>query len=224
MVTSIPLAAEERITLPNVRWSFYETLLQEVGEHRTVRIAYDRGTLELMSPLSPHERSKRLLEKLIDALLEELDQPAVSVGSMTCKRQDLDRGAEPDTGYYIQQEQAVRTKETIDLNIDPPPDLVLEVEYSSPAIDKLDLYAALGIPELWRYDGQSLRLYQLQQGQYRETQTSLVFPSIPLTELPRFLQTAKQMGELVMIKQFRAWIHTSKILTSRAGDLLGGIG
>lgn len=208
MTISAPvLPKDERIVLEAVSWQFYETLLREINDNRTLRIAYDRGRVELMSPSMPHERSKRLLEKLIDALLEELEQPAVSVGSMTCKRQDLARGVEPDTGYYIQNERSVRALSSIDLTQAPAPDLIVEVEYSSSAINKLDLYAALGVPELWRYDGQRLRIFQLQTGEYEMVQQSLAFPNLAILDLPKFMQLAKQEGEIVMIKQFRRWVQ-----------------
>jgi Uma2 family endonuclease len=161
MTVATPVLAEERVVLQNVTWQLYELMLAQLGENRSVRLAYDQGILELMSPLMPHERSKRLLEKLIDIVLEELDISAVSVGSMTCKREDLGRGSEPDSGYYIQNEPLIRHRETVNLEEDPPPDLVLEVEYSRSAVNKLKLYAAMGVPEFWHYNGKTLRVYRL---------------------------------------------------------------
>lgn len=204
-VASIP--GEERVLLQNVSWQFYEAMLQELGENRAVRLTYDEGTLELMSPLMPHERSKRLIEKLVDAMLEELNIPAVSVGSMTCKRVDLAKGIEPDTGYYIQNEALIRKRDLVDLSQDLPPDLVLEVEYSRSAVDKLKLYAALGVLEVWRFDGTSLHIYQLNGTQYVQSETSVTFPNIPVKEIPRFLQEAKEMNELIMVKNFRNWVR-----------------
>jgi Uma2 family endonuclease len=207
MLVAASLPGEERVVLQNMTWQFYELMLQELGEGRSVRLTYDRGTLELMSPLMPHERSKRLIEKLIDALLEELDIPAVSVGSMTCKREDLARGTEPDTGYYIQNEPLIRSRDTIDLNQDPPPDLVLEVEYSRSVVNKLQLYAALGVPELWRYDGNQLRVYRLEGSIYQQCETSPTFATISIAAIPRFLEMAKESGEVAMVKQFRVWVR-----------------
>lgn len=140
-------------------------------------------------------------------MLEELNIPAVSVGSMTCKRVDIAKGIEPDTGYYIQNEALIRKRDLVDLNQDPPPDLVLEVEYSRSAVDKLKLYAAFGVLEVWRFDGTSLHIYQLNGTQYTQCETSATFPSIPVKEIPRFLQEAKETNELIMVKNFRSWVQ-----------------
>jgi Uma2 family endonuclease len=211
MTVATPVLAEERVVLQNVTWQLYELMLAQLGENRSVRLAYDQGILELMSPLMPHERSKRLLEKLIDIVLEELDIPAVSVGSMTCKREDLGRGSEPDSGYYLQNEPLIRHRETVNLEEDPPPDLVLEVEYSRSAVNKLKLYAAMGVPEFWRYNGKTLRIYQLFGQEYVQQENSLTFSPILVTEFPQFMQEAKDIGEVAMMKKFRAWVRSQNI-------------
>jgi Uma2 family endonuclease len=211
MTVATPVLAEERVVLQNVTWQLYELMLAQLGENRSVRLAYDQGILELMSPLMPHERSKRLLEKLIDIVLEELDIPAVSVGSMTCKREDLGRGSEPDSGYYIQNEPLIRYRETVNLEEDPPPDLVLEVEYSRSAVNKLKLYAAMGVPEFWRYNGKTLRIYQLFGQEYVQQENSLTFSPILVAEFPQFMQEAKDIGEVAMMKKFRAWVRSQNI-------------
>jgi Uma2 family endonuclease len=207
MVAAFPLAGEERISLQSVSWQFYESMLQELGENRAVRVAYDRGVLEIMSPLMPHERGKCGIDRLIAALAEALDLPLVSAGSLTCKREDLNRGAEPDLCYYIQNERLVRSKEHIRLPEDPPPDLVIEIEFSSSAVDKLSLYAAMGVPEFWRYDGQKLRVYVLLANEYVQQEISPTFAPIPVKEMPKFLKEAKEIGEIPMVKKFRAWIQ-----------------
>lgn len=119
----------------------------------------------------------------------------------------MEKGAEPDSSYYIQNELLVRDKENIDLATDPPPDLVLEVEYSRSAINKFGLYAAMGIPEFWRYNGSVLRVYTLEAGQYSEVQTSPTFAPVTVTEIPRFLQEAKKNGEVATTRAFRAWVQ-----------------
>jgi Uma2 family endonuclease len=207
MVAVFPLAGEERVALQGVSWKFYESMLQELGETRVVRVAYDRGVLEIMSPLMPHERGKCGIDRLIAALAEALDLPLVSAGSLTCKREDLSRGAEPDACYYIQNESLVRSKEHIRLPEDPPPDLVVEVEFSSSAIDKLSLYAAMGVPEFWRYDGSTLRVYSLVADEYVQQEMSPTFAPIPVAEMPRFLKEAREIGEIPMVKKFRAWVQ-----------------
>jgi Uma2 family endonuclease len=208
MVAVFPLAGEERVALQGVSWKFYESMLQELGETRVVRVTYDRGVLEITSPLMPHERGKCSIDRLIAALAEELDLPLVSADSLTCKREDLSRGAEPDACYYIQNERLVRSKAHIRLPEDPPPDLVVEIELSSSAIDKLSLYAAMGVPEFWRYDGSKLRIYSLIADRYVQQEISPTFTPIPVSEIPRCLKEAKEIGEIPMVKTFRAWVQT----------------
>ena len=136
-------------------------MLAEMGCERNSRLAYDNGTIEIITPLMPHESSNRLIEVFVGVLCEVLGREIRRAGSLTLTRDDLEKGAEPDSSYYIQNELLVRNQENIDLAIDPPPDLVLEVEYSRSAIDKFRLYAAMGIPEFWRYNGSVLRIYTL---------------------------------------------------------------
>lgn len=206
MVATPSILGEQRVVLYDVSWHFFEYLLSELGETRAARLTYERGILEIMTPLMPHERNNRLIEKLIDILAEQLNLNILSVGSMTCKRQDLNRGAEPDSSYYIQNEPSVRSRENIDLTQDPPPDLVVEVEYSSPAINKLRLYAAIGVPELWRYNGNALQIYRLEGEEYIECDRSPTFASIPIREIPRFLQQSPVIGEKEVKKAFRDWV------------------
>lgn len=205
--TSSPIFGEQRVLLHNLSWRTFETLLDELGETRSSRLTYHQGDLEIMAPASVHEKSNRMIEGLIVVLLEELDLEFARTGSFTCKRDDLERGAEPDSCYYIQHEEQVRGKEPIDLNRDPPPDLVVEIEYTQSALPKLQLYAAMGVPEFWRYDGEKLYMYQLIDEQYEPCQHSLAFAQINVAEIPRFLQEGKQRGELKMTKAFRQWVR-----------------
>ena len=198
--------AETRTLLKNISWQTYKLMLAEMGSERQNRIAYELGTVEIMTPLMPHENSNRLIEVFIGVMSEELGLEIKRTGSLTLSRDDLKRGGEPDSSYYIQNESLVRGKENIDLAIDPPPDLVLEVEYSSSAIDKLTLYASMGIPELWRFNGSVLRVYILAERQYTEVEYSSTFEPIPVKEITRFLQQAKVKGENATTRDFRAWI------------------
>ena len=142
-------------------------MLKDVEEQPGIRLTYDRGLLEIMTPLDPHESYKKLLGRFVEALTEELDVEICSLGSRTCSREDLVRGLEPDQCYYIQNEQVVWDKEQIDLNQDPPPDLVIEIDITSSSINRLDLYADLGVPEVWRYDGRCLTIYRLEAKRYQ---------------------------------------------------------
>ncbi len=199
---------EQRILLSSVGWQTFETLLDDLEETRSARLFYNQGDLEIMAPLSLlHENDNRLVEVLIGVLVEELDLEIKRTGSVTCKREDLERGVEPDSCYYIQHEAIVRNKDNIDFDNDPPPDLVIEIEYTHSALPKLSLYASLGVPELWRYNGNELSIYQLKGDEYEQTQLSPTFSPIRVAEIPRFLRSSKQIGEVKMTKAFRQWVR-----------------
>ena len=137
-----------RVLLRNISWQTYQALLKDVEEQPGIRMTYDRGLLEIMTPLDPHESYKKLLGRFVEALTEELNVEIRSLGSRTCNREDLARGLEPDQCYYIQNEQVVWDKDQIDFHQDPPPDLVIEIDITSSSINRLELYADLGVPEV----------------------------------------------------------------------------
>lgn len=199
--------AEQRTLLRNISWQTFKAMLVDMGSERATRLAYDKGLVEIMTPLMPHENSNRLIEVFVGVLCEELGLEIKRAGSLTLTRDDLERGAEPDSSYYIQNEPLVRDKAEIDLDNDPPPDLVLEVEYSRSRIDKLSLYAAMGIPEVWRYNGSVLRIYRLESGQYVQCNNSPTFTPIAVTEIPKFLQQSRKVGEITCTRNFRNWIR-----------------
>jgi Uma2 family endonuclease len=205
VTTSTP--AEQRTLLLNISWQTFKTMLAEMGSERVTRLAYDSGIVEIMTPLMPHENSNRFIEGLVIVLCEELGLEVKRTGSLTLTRDDLERGGEPDSSYYIQNESLVRDKVNIDLATDPPPDLVLEVEYSRSKIDKLQLYALMGIPEFWRYNGSILRVYRLESGQYVESSYSPTFTPISVTEIPRFIKESRNVGEITCTRNFRNWIR-----------------
>ncbi|HEY9299740.1 MAG TPA: Uma2 family endonuclease [Phormidium sp.] len=207
MVTTTK-TTQGRGVLRNISWQTFETILAEMGEDRNTRLAYDRGTLEIMTPLMPHEHNNRLLEHLVFALAEELNLNLRSAGSLTCKRPDLQRGVEPDSCFYIQNEPLIRQKRDIDLTIDPPPDLAVEVDYTSASVDRLSIYLALGVPEVWRYDEPVMQIYQWRDGVYVPCTVSPTFANLPLTtEIPGFLEESLRIGEIPMIRSFRAWVR-----------------
>ena len=160
---------ENRVVLKGVSWSTFKALLADVGDDRTWRIAYDRGVLEIRMPLEEHEEPKRLIESFIEAIVDELEIELRSLGSLTLEREDLTRAVEPDSCFYIQNESLVRGR-NINLPNDPPPDLAIESDYTNSSVNKDAIYAALGVPELWRYRRQSLQVYQLVEGKYETTE------------------------------------------------------
>ncbi|MEB3280232.1 MAG: Uma2 family endonuclease [Lyngbya sp.] len=203
VISSIP---EQRTVLKNISWSTFEAILKETGDKRGYRFAYDGDVLEIMSPLLEHESYKSNLGNFIVVLAEELDIEIKSGGSLTLKRKDLKRGIEPDNCYYIQSEPLVRGKQTLSLETDPPPDLAIEIDITHSSINKLELYAALGVTELWRYNGQTIKFYHLQNPNYQESEFSLTFPFLSSLELTQFLEQSKTTGEITLLKTFRTWV------------------
>ncbi len=199
-------SAETRTVLENISWQTFKAMLAEMGQSRVSRIAYSDGLLEIMTPLMPHENSNRIIEGFVLSLCEEFGFEVKSTGSTTLTRDDLEKGGEPDSSYYIQNEQAVRGRENINLDQDPPPDLVLEVEYSRSRLDKLSLYAKMRIPEFWRFNGATLRVYVLKGQKYEEVQISPTFEPVPVKEIPRFITESRTIGQLAAKKAFREWV------------------
>ncbi len=205
LVQSTP--AEQRTVLYNISWETFEALLRDTGEDRGSRFAYDCGTLEIMTPLFEHENPKSNFGNFIIALAEELNIEVRSAGSTTLKQRIAKKGIEPDTCYYIQNEAAIRGKQKLNLETDPLPDLAIEIDITSSSVNKFDIYAALGVPELWRYNGQYLKFYQLVQGQYVESKFSIAFPIVSVSDISRFIEQSKSMGEITLLKSFRAWLR-----------------
>ena len=198
---------EQRFLLRGVGWEGYETLLALLGD-RPIRLTYDRGDVELMSPSHDHECFKTRLGRLVETLTMELDIPCEGAGSTTWRKQIEDRGLEPDECYYIANADRVAGRRNLDLTVDPPPDLAIEVEISRSALDRMGIYAALKVPEVWRFDGESLTVYLLQaDGTYAPSPTSRSLPFLPLDELVDWLHRADEMGQTAWIRQFREWVR-----------------
>lgn len=217
-MTATLIQSPDRVILRNISWHTYQSLIRDFESEPAIRLTYDRGTLEIRMPLDPHETYKKLLGRLIETATEELDLEIRSLGSRTCDREDLARGLEPDQCYYIQNEALVRDIEQIDLAHFPPPDLAVEVDITSSSLDRLSIYADLGVPELWRYDGRSLTLYQLQDGQYRPCNRSIALPPLQASDITQFLElrfpqdkTQAPVGENSLVKQFRHWLRSQKV-------------
>ena len=160
-----------------------------------------------MTPLFAHANPKSNLGNFIIALAEELEIEIKSAGSTTLKRRIENRGIEPDNCYYIQNELAVRGRQELDLETDPPPDLAIEIDITSSSVNKFGIYSALGVPELWRYNGRVLKFYQLAEGQYVECEFSRAFPLVSVTDMSRVIEQSKTTGEIALLKSFRAWVR-----------------
>lgn len=196
---------EKRVTLCGLTWLGYQSVLQALPESRAARLTYDRGTLEITMPTENHEFASELIGLFIRILVEEMDLKLKSMRSTTLNREDLDRGAEPDNAYYIQN-QAIVAGRNVDLDSDPPPDLIVEVDISHSDIDKNSLYAAMGVPEFWRYNGLECHIYQLQGNAYIDCDRSPTFPIVDKEDLYQFLEQA-QKDEIKASKAFRELVR-----------------
>lgn len=197
----------QRVVLHNISWQTYQALLADLGNHRASRLAYDRGVLEITMPSDLHEFIKCLLERIVTTLTEELNMKVRSVGSVTLNRQDLERGVEPDSGFYIQNASRVRGRD-LDLASNPPPDLVAEVDITSSSTRRLDIYQQLQVPEVWRCTAKALERMHLQNGEYVSCEYSLAFPSVSAETIQQFLEQGKDTDDdNAVIRSLRSWIQ-----------------
>ncbi|ACC81923.1 protein of unknown function DUF820 [Nostoc punctiforme PCC 73102] len=196
----------QRVLVRDVTWQELETILEDLGEHRVARIAYDRGILEIMAPLPEHEYDKEIIGDLVKALLQELNTEFISLGSTTFKNQAMAQGIEPDQSFYIKNESKIRGKKRLDLTVDSPPDLAIEVDITSRTHP--NIYEALKVPELWRFNKGKLQINVLQNGHYVESQQSLNFPQFKLGEaITQYLEQSITGGRNATFKAFRLWVQ-----------------
>ena len=194
-----------KVQLQNVSWEMYESILEELGEGYAIRLTYYKETLEIRMPLPKHEKAKSLIGDFVKLMLEELNIDCDVLGSTTFKSKEMQSGVEPDDCFYIQHEATIRGKDRIDLTVDPPPDLAIEIDNSSQT--SLNSYQALKVPELWRYDGRTLKIYLLQDGKYIESDRSPSFPNFRIIDvIPQFVDRANTQGRSPTIRAFRAWV------------------
>jgi Uma2 family endonuclease len=205
-MSTIQIPTEQRFVFRHVDWPRYKAIAHSFGE-RYVRLAYDGWNLEIMTASHLHKRIANLISRFVGALTEELSLPMCSAGSTTFDREDVEKAVEPDQCYYLSNEAAIREKDELDLTIDPPPDLVIEVEISRSALNRIAIYAALRVPEVWRSDGTYIKVYLLgKDGQYAQSERSRHFPFLPIDALVNFLQKRTKMSETDLIRLFRAWV------------------
>lgn len=193
--------------LHDIDWHTYSRLLHAFAHRRGFRLTYDRGTLEIMSPLWDHERPSYILGRFIDVLTEELDLPCQPGGSVTLRRKLKSRGLEPDKCYWIVNAPRLLGKTRLDLRIDPPPDLAIEVDSTHSSLDRMSIYAALGVPEVWRLSSGGLEFRVLEDGTYRVHPKSLSFPRLSSADLVKFLEQLKEADSTALAKQFRNWVQ-----------------
>lgn len=194
-----------RVLFHDINWQEFEAILEELGDRRAARIAYTKGTLEITMSLPEHEVGKEIIGNMVKILLEELEIDRECFGSTTFKREDIVFGIEPDQCFYIQNHGVMIGKKRIDLTIDPPPDLAIEVDVTSKT--QLSAYEALGVPELWRYDNGKLQINLLRDGKYGESKISPTFPDLPIIEaISQFVEQSGTIGTSPALRAFRKWV------------------
>ena len=204
MIDRMP--ADSVVIQHGVSWNDYEELLRAIGKAPGLHISFDEGTLQIKSPSSKHEYLSKLIERLVDRISIRQRIKVLFYGSATLKKQSEQKGAEPDACFYVQTADAVGKKDQIDFNIDPPPDVVLEIDIHHESISKLPIYAAFGISELWRYDGESLIIYHLRNGQYELADTSLALPILTSAVLTEFLARGPKEDQYDIVLAFEEWL------------------
>lgn len=193
------------ILLPSVSWSTYESLLCDLKDSHAAHLAYDRGMLEIMVLSGKHELPKDLLVLLVNVIAEERGIDIKGFGSTTFRRADLARGFEPDACFYIQNEERVSEREDLDLATDPPPDLVIEIDIANPSLSKFPIFSALGIPEIWRYDGKLATIFALAGETYRECSESTAFKGVTNSMLSEFVEAGKHTKRTAWLRNLRMW-------------------
>ena len=198
----------QHLLVNNVDWRAYSRLLRIFAEHRGIRMAYDREVLEIRSPLPEHEIDAEFLGRLVIELTEVFGLTVKAGGSSALRRRRKQRGIDPDRCYWIANEPAMRGKHTLDLRVDPPPDLAIEVDVTSSSINRLGIHAALGVPEVWRLDNQILTFHALGTSRsYTAISHSLSFPQVTPADLMNVLVMCGTQEENSVVRQFRAWVR-----------------
>jgi len=197
------------LVLLDVSWDTYEKLLEDLTDRPGVRVSYDQGTVEIMTPLRKHEKYREFISHLIALLADELNITVESSGSTTWKKRKDQKAIEPDLCFHIANAEHVIGKDELDLDVDPPPDLAVEIDVTNESLTKFPIYATLGVPEIWRYVSKrkSVLMYELRKGEYVEISASRSFPRLTPQVLAEFLEHSKTKGRTNALAVFRRWLR-----------------
>jgi len=206
MIDRMP--ADSLLTQHGVGWNDYEELLEAVGEASSLRICYDEGTLQIMTLSQRHEKYSTLIERMVDRLSTLLRVKVLFYGSATMRKRQKQKGVEPDACFYVQNATSVGTKDEIDFSTDPPPDVVVEIDLHHESISKFPIYAGLGVPEFWRYDGGTLTIYLLREGQYVSSDASQALPVLTSAVLTEFLGRSPKEDQYDILLAFEEWLKS----------------
>lgn len=204
------LPADSVLTQHGVSWDEYEELIEAVGDASGLRISYDAGRLQIMTLSQRHERYSTLIGRIVGQLSLLLRIKVLFYGSVTIKKQRKQKGVEPDACFYVQNATLVGTKDEIDFNVDPPPDVVVEVDLHHESLSKFPIYADLGVPEIWRYDGKVLTMHHLRDGQYVASEASLSLPVLTSGVLTDFLARSPKQDQYDILLAFEDWLKTQQ--------------
>ena len=202
----------DRVLLYDISWEQFENLLKDLGEHRSARVAYDNGTLEIITPLPEHKYYKETISIALQDIAEELELDYESYGSTTWKREKWMAGLEPDNCFYFQNESLIRGRLDLDLQQDPPPDLALEIDITNKSLNRFPIYARLGVPEIWCFDCAQLKIYHLENGKYIAAENSLIFPNLPIQKLPTLIEENRDKGRRAFRRAVREWVRELRTL------------
>jgi Uma2 family endonuclease len=208
-VTTTIAPPEQRVILENVSWETYERLLAESIESAGTRFTYDDGALEIMVVSIAHEYPNRTLALLVEIVAMETERSLHRAGSTTFKRKDLLKGFEPDSCFYISHAEQARGREELDPVTDPPPDLVIEVDITRSSLSRFPIFAALGVPEVWRFDGDRVTMYRLESGRYVEIEASLALPPLTASQSTVFLDESRREKSTVWFRRVQEWARSS---------------
>jgi Uma2 family endonuclease len=201
------MQVNKKLIMQGISWDFYEQLLKDFEGSNALHFAFDNGILEVEVPQFEHESANRVLQNLVTTICLEKEIDFVNAGSTTFRKRTKAKGVEPDTAFYIQNESEVRGKSNIDLQTEPAPDLVIEVDITSPSLNKMPIYASLGVPEVWLYKGEKVEFYKLADEKYLKTQNSIALPKLSSEKATEFLQKGLTQSSTKWIKEVRNWAN-----------------
>jgi Uma2 family endonuclease len=204
-MTAVQTALQQNVILYDVSWESYRRLNEEHGPHGGTRFTFDEGTMQIMVMGYEHERLNRNLAMLVEVFAEEHGLDIEPAGSNTFQREDLHKGFEPDSCFYLRHPEAIRGKKRINLAVDPAPDLVIEIDITSYSLNRLPIFAAVGVPEVWRYEADALKIYRLSDGSYTQQEQSSELPGVTAEALSRLIDASQIHKRTDWLRQVRAW-------------------
>jgi len=208
-MSTVASPAERRVTLSGVSWETYQRVLAEHEDQNGTRFTYNEGALEIMVLSARHEQPNRILALLVEMIGGELGIEVCPLGSTTFQRPDLLKGFEPDSGFYIAHAPAIGGRD-VDPAVDPPPDLIIEVDVTSSSLDRFPVFAAFGVPEVWRYDGTRVAIFRLEGARYVEVESSGALPPLTGALATRFVEERRRTGSTEWLRRVRRWAREQR--------------